>query len=302
MDHRQSYSPRERVQRAIRHEVTDRLPKGELCITEAVINRALHCLQVGFEEKLAFTEQLGLDIFTLAPVCSCEKNKLPEPGDVKWPGIEKWTVETSLYTFIIVDGAFETGMRTFTGLKFMVLAGKASANLLSFIAEVEKLNMALFREAAAKGVNGVILADDVAFNGGMMISPQSWRECFLPSLARQVEEINRLGLAAFYHSDGNYLEIIPDLITVHFQGLQCLEERCGMDMADLQEEYGEHICLWGHIDSEDTFKVQDPGYLQVLTDNLQKLSRCRGLILGTNSGLYEGMDIGGLKAIYRSLE
>ncbi|MFZ3115390.1 MAG: hypothetical protein WA121_07300 [Syntrophales bacterium] len=36
--------------------------------------------------------------------------------------------------------------------------------------------------------------EKLAFTGGMMVNRQSWRECFLSSLARQVEEIGRSGL------------------------------------------------------------------------------------------------------------
>ncbi len=300
MDQNLSNSSRQRVQKTIRHEATDRIPKGELCIADAVISRELNCANVGFDEKLLFVNQIGLDIITIAPVFQYGKEKLPGTGESEWPDIEKWCKNTSLFTFALINGALETGMRIYGWTEFLKIIKKSPSNLLAFIDQVEKLNISMFKEVEQKGANGIILADDVAFAKGLLINPKILREYFFPSLARQVEEVNRLGLFAFYHSDGYYQEIIPDLIEMHFQGIQCIEQRCGMDTAKLQEEYGDRICLWGSIDIEDTVKARDPDNLNKITDSLNRLHK-KGLILGTNNGLYEVTDIAGLKAIFRSL-
>lgn len=302
MDQDLLYSSRQRVQRTIRHEATDRIPRGELCIADAAISRELNRTSVGFDEKLLFVNQIGLDIITISPVFPHEEERLPCPVDSKWPDIEKWCERTSLFTFALVNGALETGMKMHGWAEFFKIIKKSPSILLSFIDEVEKLNISLFREVAQKGIDGIILADDVAYAKGLLINPKILREYFFPSLARQVEEIDRLGLIAFYHSDGNYQEIIPDLIDIHFQGIQCIERRSDMDTAKLQEAYGDQICLWGNIDIEDTVKARNPEDLKAITDSLNTLPRQKGLILGTNSGIYEVTDIAGLKAIYQSFD
>ncbi len=291
---------RQRIYRTICHESTDRIPKGELCISDDVIRRELNCSHVGFEERLEFINIIGLDIYTIFPVFQFEKDKIPDPREAKWPDIEKWT-NTSLFTFVVLDGALETGMRTQGWAEFLKLMKKSPSSLVSFIDAVEKLNTSIFRELAQKGIDGIILADDVAFSKGLIINPEILRKHFMPSLARQVEEISRLGIHAFYHSDGNYQEIIPDLIEIHFHGIQCIEQRCGMDITELQSKYGDKICLWGHIDTDDTLKAHNPDYLQAFSDSLQMLSKQKGFILGTNCGLYEGTNIAGLKKIYKAI-
>jgi len=302
MDKYSQYSQRERVRRTIRHEKTDRLPKGELCITDSIIRRELNCSKVGFEEKLAFIDLLGLDIFTVSPIFTHEKNRLPDLGEYEWPDIKKWANQTSVFTFAIIDGAFETGMRTYDLLHFLTLPKESPDDLKTFIRQVEELNIAIIKQAADQGIDGIILADDIAYAHGLLTNPKILREYFLPSLARQVEEITHLGLPAFYHSDGNYREIIPDLIDMRIQGLQCIEQRCGMDIVDLQKEYGDCLCLWGHIDTEDTYSAREVNFLKNFSATIKSLSTQSGIILGTNCGLYEGMDIEGLTAIYRTLE
>ncbi|MBU1052628.1 MAG: hypothetical protein KKC46_02225 [Proteobacteria bacterium] len=300
MEQNLSYNSCQRVQKTIRHEATDRIPRGELCIADAVISRELNCTNVGFDERLLFANQIGLDIITVSPVFKYGKEKLPSQGDSDWPDIDKWCNNTSLFTFALINGALETGMKIHGWADFLKIIRKSPQTLLEFIDEVEKLNVSMFKEVAQKGIDGIILADDVAYAKGLLVNPKILREYFFPSLARQVEEIKRLGLFAFFHSDGDYQEIIPDLIDLNFDGMQCIEKRCGMDTAKLQEEYGDRICLWGSIDIEDTVRANEPDNLKAITDSLKSLQK-KGLIFGTNNGLYEVTDIAGLKAIYRLL-
>jgi hypothetical protein len=58
---------RERVKAAISHQLPDRIPRGELCIEDDLVGQCLNCSEVGFEERAAFIEELGLDLVTLAP-------------------------------------------------------------------------------------------------------------------------------------------------------------------------------------------------------------------------------------------
>lgn len=301
MDKHSHYSQRERVQRTIRHEKTDRLPKGELCITDSIIRSKLICNKVGFEERLAFINQLGLDIFTISPTFPHIKSRLPDPAEYEWPDIDKWANQTSIFTFAIIDGAFETGLQTYDYSDFLTLPNKSPKDLKDFIKQVEKLNIATIKQASDQGIDGIILADDVAYTRGLLTNPKILREYFFPSLAKQVEEITRLGLPVFYHCDGDYHEIIPDLINMHMQGLQCIEPNCGMDIAVLQKEYGDKLCLWGHIDTKDTHNARKTAFLKTFSASLQDLSTQNGIILGTNCGLYDGIDIEGLTAIYQTL-
>lgn len=301
MDKKSTYSSRERVRRTIRRQETDRLAKGELCINDSVVRQELSCDYVGFAERLAFVNALGLDIFTLSPVYSQLAGGLPNPGECIWPDIEQWITGTGLFNFAIVDGAFEVGMRTLGCLEFLTLPGKSPLSLTEFIGKVEKLNMCMFEDLVAKGIDGIILADDIAYRKGLLINPKILKEYFFPSLARQVEEIAGKGIPVFSHSDGNYREVIPDLINIGFQGLHCIDHNCGMDIADLQREFGNKLCLWGHLDLPDTQQARDPAILQDVVVSVRKLALQKGLILGTNSGLFEGIDFTGLKAIYRSV-
>jgi uroporphyrinogen decarboxylase len=301
MDNKKPDNSCDRVKRAIGHEVQDRMAKGELCINDAVVRQALNCVKVGFEERRAFAAGLELDLFTVLPYCPNPGNNPPTFQDCRWPDLEKWTVQTALFVFAVVEGAFEVGLRLYDDLQFLVMIKRSPLAIREFIAKIERLNISFFRKLSASGVNGIILADDIAYEKGLLINPSLFREYFLPSLARQAEMIRRLGLAAFYHSDGNYYSIIPDLINAGFQGLHCIDHDCGMDMAGIQLQFGDRLCLWGHLNHAAIKQAHNPNSLREILHHLQKLAVRKGIILGTNCGLFAGMDIPGLKVIYNSI-
>jgi uroporphyrinogen decarboxylase len=107
-------------------------------------------------------------------------------------------------------------------------------------------------------------------------------------------------LPVFYHSDGNYRDFIPDIIEAGFNGLHCLDKSSGMEITQVQQHIGNALCLWGHLDVADATQAGDAKKLPDLVDSIWRLASGKKFILGTNSGLFEGMDLEGLRALYRS--
>ncbi len=302
MDKRKENSQREWVARSIAEGVRERVPKGELCIADSLIQKALNCPEVGFQERRAFVAVMNLDIFTLSPIYPEQGKRLPASGETVWPALKEWTTETSLFTFALLDGAFEWGLRTMGFQEFLLLPRSSPLILKGFIRSVEELNGSLIRLLAESGIDGIILADDIAFSKGLMLQPSVLREYFFPSLSRQVALAERSGLPVFYHSDGRYWDVVEDVIEAGFAGLHCVDRASGMDISRLQAKVGNSLCLWGHLDAGDAEKAGDPVMRQELLHSAQQLARDKRFILGTNSGLFEGMDIEGLRALYRSLD
>lgn len=289
---------KERVKAAINHQLTDRIPRGELCIDDALVKQNLNSERVGFEERAAFVENLGLDLVTLAPHYAAA----PEiPGKISdlLPDLERWVSETSYFTFVLLDGAFGWGARLFDYVDFLMLPKRSPSSFQALIEKVEKLNRELIAGFIDAGVDGIIIADDIAHQRGLMVSPATLREYLFPSLARQVELIRR-HLPAFFHSDGQYAEVISDLINCGFQGLQCLEGGAGMDPLKLKSLHPQ-LCLWGTLEMSDLQQASDPDYLEKLLSRISALASQKGFILGTTCGLFSGIDLHALSAIYEKL-
>lgn len=288
----------ERVKAAISRQPLDRIPRGELVIDDQLIRRHLNSGSVGFEERAAFIEELGLDLVTLAPAYPGGP-EIPGRLEAPLPDLERWALETPLFTFALLDGAFGWGTRTQGYTEFlMMLSRSSSRSCRDLIEKVEKLNGALIDSLIGRGIDGIIMADDIAYTRGLMVSPDMLREHFFPSLARQLEAAwGRVPV--FFHSDGNYAQIIPDLIGCGFRGLQCFERQAGMEPRELKKSYPE-LCLWGTLEVDDLERAGEPAHLEKLASEITALSQGQGFILGTTCGLFPGIDLPGLKAIYRA--
>lgn len=292
---------RQRVFAAIQRQPVEKIPRGELCIEDGVIKRELGCGAVGFEERLEFVKRLGADLICLSSKSGSSKG-IPEYRDVVWEDVERWTRDTPLFSFALLDGAFGWGVRSLGFERFVTLHVRSPLSLVSLVERVEALNMKLAEILVDQGINGFIIADDIAYNRGLLVSPKVLREYFLPSLERQVEAISKRGIPALFHSDGNYSEVLPDLLEIGFQGIHCIDRNAGMDAVALRQVYGEKLCLWGTLDVADLAKTDDEVYLAELIKGIEELGSQGGFILGTTSGLFEGIDIRGLMRVYQAVK
>jgi len=290
---------RERVKAVISNQLPDRIPRGELCIGDDLIKDYLHCTEVGFEERAAFVERLGQDLVCLSPDYPVGK-EVAKAADVVLPDVERWAVERPFFTFALLDGICGWGVRTLGYTGFLTLPRSSPLSFQELCSRVAELNRELIIMLVDQGVDGILLADDIAYQRGLLFDPELMRKYLFPSLGRQVEAAKGT-IPVFFHSDGNYAEVISDLILCGFQGLQCFERSAGMDVERLQGKYSGKLCFWGTLEVEDLQKAHDPDYLDELTSQIQKTAEGGGFILGTTCGLFKGIDLDGLAVIYERL-
>lgn len=291
---------RERVLRLINRQAVDRIPKGELCIDEDVVHTAGYPHN-GYDGLCEFVDLLGLDLITLSPEYPETSARLPAPSEYHWPDLSKWISRTSLFTFAILDGAFEWGMRLFGALDFLPMMVRSSSTVQEFIDQVERYNLSVFEKLESEGIDGIILADDIAASSGVFVRPSLLRSTILPSLARQVEVISSRNIPVFFHSDGDYSLVIEDIVNTGIAGLHCLDKNAGMEIHAVQRQFGDRVCLWGHLDVGDIAQSSDPSFRANLVEDVHLLADQGRFMLGTTSGLFTGMDIHLLKEIYASV-
>ena len=178
---------------------------------------------------------------------------------------------------------------------------RSPAALNDLIKEVEKRNFYQIDKLVDEGINGIILADDIAHQQGLFANPKILKENFIPSLARQAEKVRAKDLPVFYHSDGNYLPVLEEIVQAGFSGLQCLEKSAGMELEKLRDSFGDTLCYWGYIETEDLAVAADEEQLQALAAVHRNLAAGQKYILGTTSGLFAGMELQTLQKLYQML-
>jgi len=103
---------------------------------------------------------------------------------------------------------------------------------------------------ARAGVDILLLDDDVAMPTGLMIGPATWRRHFKERLARVIDIAREASpdLLIFYHCDGDFTRLVPDLVDIGVNVINPLQPDC-MDAAAIKCEFGDRLALWGTVGS-----------------------------------------------------
>jgi uroporphyrinogen decarboxylase len=85
--------------------------------------------------------------------------------------------------------------------------------------------------------------DDIAFKTQPYVSPRIFRQLFLPNYRKVVENVSKPWI---FHSDGNLMPILDDLLSLGMNGLNPIEPGA-MDIGLMKRRYGKTLCLVGNI-------------------------------------------------------
>ena len=109
-------------------------------------------------------------------------------------------------------------------------------------------NLEVLDQIQKLGIDFIVAYNDMAFKSGPLISPQVFREVFLPKMRAVAEAIR---LPWVFHSDGDLSLVMEDLLTLGMNGVNPFEPPV-MDLKTAKDKWGERICLWGNIDLVET--------------------------------------------------
>ena len=91
----------------------------------------------------------------------------------------------------------------------------------------------------------VLLGDDIAFGQGTYFSPETMRRIVFPNWRRRARTIR---LPWVFHSDGNLLPVMEDLLSLGMHAIHPIEPYGTMDIAALKRQVGDRVCLAGNLD------------------------------------------------------
>ncbi len=162
---------------------------------------------------------------------------------------------------------FEMGLRLRGFERFMedLVARKDLAHhLLDQLARMLIDNVAVLVDT---GIDILLLDDDVAMPTGLIVSPAMWREFFKPRLRKAIQAARDLSpdILVFYHSDGDFTSLIPELIEIGVNVINPLQPDC-MDAVAVKDAFGDRLALWGTVG---TALMWDQGSSQEIRDEVQ---------------------------------
>ena len=109
----------------------------------------------------------------------------------------------------------------------------------------------IFAVIPGDAVDVAFIADDLAGDSGLLISPKAYRTFLKPRHARLIQEIKAHTAAKImYHSCGAVLPLIEDLIEIGVEVLNPVQTTAkGMELQTLKQRFGARLAFWGGIDT-----------------------------------------------------
>jgi len=137
-------------------------------------------------------------------------------------------------------------------------------------------NLPIIDQQIALGVDGFYFADDWGSKTGLMFSPKFWRHFIKPRLAIIYDHCHQAGVYVGQHSDGNIVEIFPDLIEIGLDVFNPLEP-AAMDILKMKHRFGDKVTFYGGVDVEHTLPFGTP-------EEVRAEVRERAVTLGQGGG------------------
>jgi uroporphyrinogen decarboxylase len=106
-------------------------------------------------------------------------------------------------------------------------------------------NIALAQKAVALGADFILLGDDYGGGNQLLVSPEKFREFFLPGLQKVVSAVRDMGVFCFKHCCGNINAILDDVVATGIHALHPLDPSAGMDILKTKETYPNLVVMGG---------------------------------------------------------
>ncbi|MDE3090110.1 MAG: hypothetical protein KGJ80_12075 [Chloroflexota bacterium] len=292
-------SHRERVAQTLRGDATDRIARGEFFIADEFVQAFLHLNgDVEFRHRQAVVEQLDLDIASVAFSAGWGTQDQPDE-DRALDALVRWRSESDRFVFALIDGPFSAAVKS-----------RGFDALMRYVHRAPQFARDDFRHGAAEtrvmaqaardaGADGVILGEDLAYNRSTFFSPRQMRDLYFPELQPTVRDVCALGLAVFFHSDGNLNLILGDLAACAVDGIQGLEPEAGMQIGAVRARVGGAVTLWGNLGFDFLSVARTEQESAAAVREIESANARRGgLILGSCGGLVPGLNVDTIKRVY----
>ena len=192
-----------------------------------------------------------------------------------------------------VRGPFANTAYHFVGMVDTMMAIYDDPAFLSLAFEMTvDFDIEVCRQMAEIGVDVIWITEDIAGTSGPLIKPDHYRELALPHLHRLLSAIRAMGKPVVFHSDGNVLPFLEDLISAGITGLNPIERTSGMDLGEMKARFGDRICLLGNVDNKTILTEGTP--LQVEEDvksRIRLAGKGGGYILISDNSWHSGVTV-----------
>ena len=196
-----------------------------------------------------------------ASVDDLESYQWPDPMD---PGFTAGLADEAKALYEETDYAIvaESGFKNFweqaymlRGLEQMLMDLVLNPDFVSaLMAKLLKINSIVtgrYLDAVGSYIHVFRAGDDLATQKGLLMSPKTYRTLLKPVYKAFYDLIkSKTEAKLFYHSCGNVVELIDDLVDVGVEIINPVQVSAMGDTAALKDRYGDKVAFWGGIDTQ----------------------------------------------------
>ncbi len=140
--------------------------------------------------------------------------------------------------------------------------------------------------------DAIIISDDLGYNSGTFLSPESMRIMVLPYIREIVAAFKKTGTKVMLHCDGNMNGILEDLATSGIDAWQPLERKGNNNLAEVKKKYGHVLTPVGNVDSSTVLPYGTKE--DVIKDTIHCMRQAGeggGYIIGSDHSLHDGIPV-----------
>ncbi|HZT32591.1 MAG TPA: uroporphyrinogen decarboxylase family protein [Bryobacteraceae bacterium] len=144
---------------------------------------------------------------------------------------------------------------------------------------------------------GIHFADDWGSQTSLLISPAQWRAFFKPVYQAMFSKVKQAGMHVWYHSDGNITQILPDILELGVDVLNCQSSLIGTE--NLRPLVGK-ICFRTDIDRQHVLPFVSPGEVRrYIFELFETLGTPEGGIIACGE-VIEDVPLANIEAMYQA--
>lgn len=179
-----------------------------------------------------------------------EKFPWPRPQDIDYSNLEEVAryLPEGMKVISGCTGIYES-VWMLMGFETFVTALVENPSLVErMFQKIGELHYNMIKTVASmEHVGAIWYTDDIAYAGGLFVSPAIYRQHLFPWMRKMKDVCRQRDLPFLFHSDGNLWEVMEDLIEIGVNALHPIEPKA-MDIAEVKRRVGHRLCLIGNID------------------------------------------------------
>jgi uroporphyrinogen decarboxylase len=147
------------------------------------------------------------------------------------------------------------------------------------------------RALAEAGADVAYVPNDVAFNDGPYFAPPVYEELIFPYAQTIFAEIRKSGMLGVYHTDGNIMKLLDQIMALGAHALQSIDPLAGMDIREVKAKTDGRLALLGNVQCDLLQEGPESAIRESARYCLTHASPGSGYVYMASNSIFEGMPL-----------